>query len=855
MTSDLALLNTSQVSQLLQSLPGIVFIRAGNTDKTMRFLSEGCLRLTEYPASTLCESVESNLSFNRIILPEDFIELSNRIDNAIETCEPYSAEYRIQTKSGTQRWFLEQGTVYKSEADVYLEGLITEISAQKLTQFQLQQDAFYDKLTGLPNRSLFIDRLGQSVRRGQREGNSQFAVLFLDLDRFKVINDSLGHAVGDMLLTQVAQRLQNCVRPGDTVARLGGDEFTILLAEIGSLVDVIQVTERILKDMSAPFLLENQEIFTTTSIGIALSSSGYSYPEDLIRDADIALYQAKASGKACYALFQPGMHIHAVARLQMENDLRRAIQRQEFCLLFQPIVSMETGTLAGMETFVYWQHPTRGLLAPGEFLPIAEETGLMIPIGQWVLQTACTQMSQWHQSFPAAHLVFISVNLSSLEMMHPDLVAFLQTVLQETELNPLRLKLEMTESTLMQHSESVLLQLQHIKALGVQLCIDDFGTGYSALSYLDQFPIDYLKIDRSFIARADAPEQLEIVRTILSLAASLGLQAVAEGVETKAQLAQLRALQCEFGQGYTFARPMEAFSMQQFLEEQFSGDALTSITVALPRLSIRTQAGCYQVLLIGRMSWSLGRSQDSTLFLADRLVSRDHAMILQLARSAEFYLVDLGSRNGSFINQQRVKGPTHLANGDLIRMGRTELQYWAAAATPARQGVSVPNRSLMMHQPSTLQGQIWREVLIAQEVSVIWLAHQVNVRQTLHQIDAAGEPLPSLLLLDVSSIEGPLIEFFNWLQQRYETIPVILTQGDAVEISESQRQQAIDAGALDLLPGFQLRGSDLLSHSADVAQKVAGVLQILLDQPPNTDAILDAAIAALQLILRNETLF
>jgi diguanylate cyclase (GGDEF)-like protein len=848
--------STAQAADLLHSLPGIVLLREGDRDQSVCFASDGCLGLTGYLPEEVCATVESGQAFNNFIYPEDLIELLNRIEDALESQEPYSAEYRFQTKLGEQRWFLEQGYLYQtgSPTKQQIQALVTDISAQKQTQEQLLHDAFYDQLTGLPNRSLFIDRLTHAVRRGQREPDEQYAVLFLDLDRFKVINDSLGHRVGDLLLVQVAERLQSCIRPGDTVARLGGDEFTMLITQVLSLEDVTQVAERILRDMSVKFQIETQEIFTTTSIGVALSSTGYTFPEDLIRDADIALYQAKALGKACYSVFQPGMHIHAVARLQMENDLRRGIERQEFCLFLQPIIAMESGRLCGFESFVYWQHPTRGLLPPGEFLPIAEETGLMIPLGQWVLATACNQMSQWHQQFPLANSVSISVNLSSTEISHPDLLNILQQVLERSGLNPRYLKIEITESLLLNNSEAVVGQLQHIKALGIQLCIDDFGTGYSALSYLDQFPIDVIKIDRAFIARLETTENLEIVRTILSLSRSLGMRAVAEGVEDPAQIAQLRALGCQFGQGYAFARPMERHQALLYLEEQFESDADTSITVALPKLFISSRSGRYLLLLVGRTSWSLGRAPESTICLPDRRVSREHAMILQLARSGEFFLVDLGSRNGSFLNQQRVRVPTHLRSGDMIRIGKTELEFFDASLPRALDPQWVNSPLVLMHQPSILQGQVWREVLMAQSISIIWQAPNVGLIQTLRQMEAAGDRFPDLLLIDVASLESNLTDFMQWLRLHYETLPVVLTDGAAQRLSEEARQQAKDAGAFDLLSGFHLHGADMLTNGVDVAQKVACLLQVL-QTSFNSEELRQSATSILQLVIRNETLF
>jgi diguanylate cyclase (GGDEF)-like protein/PAS domain S-box-containing protein len=847
---------TAQAADLLHSLPGIVLLRAGDRDQSVYFASDGCLGLTGYLPEEICSDVESGQAFNNFIYPEDLIELLHRIEDALESQQPYSAEYRFQTKLGQQRWFLEQGYLHPTDSPSQrqIQALVTDISVQKQAQEQLLHDAFYDKLTGLPNRSLFIDRLTHAVRRIQRAPDEQFAVLFLDLDRFKVINDSLGHQVGDLLLIQVAERLQSCIRPGDTVARLGGDEFTMLIAQVFSLEDVTQVAERILGDMSERFQIEAQEIFTTTSIGIALSATGYTFPEDLIRDADIALYQAKALGKACYSVFQPGMHIHAVARLQMENDLRRAIERQEFCLFLQPIIAMASGRLCGFEAFVYWQHPTRGLLPPGEFLPIAEETGLMIPLGQWVLSTACAQMSQWHQQFPPAHSVSISVNLSSTEISHPDLLSVLQRVLEQSGLNPRCLKIEITESLLLNNSEAVVGQLQQLKALGVQLCIDDFGTGYSALSYLDQFPIDVIKIDRAFVARLETTENLEIVRTILSLSRSLGMKAIAEGVEATAQVAQLRALGCQFGQGYAFARPMERHQAMLFLEGQFESEADTSITVSLPKLFISSRSGRYLLLLVGRTSWSLGRAPESTICLPDRRVSREHAMILQLARSRDFFLVDLGSRNGSFLNQQRVKAPSLLRNGDIIRIGKTELEFFDAGIPRSLDPQWQTSPLVLMHQPSIIQGQVWREVLMTQSISIIWQAPSVGLIQTLRQMEAAGDRFPDLLLVDVASLESDFTEFIQWLRLHYETLPVVLTESAVLRLSDEARQQAKEAGAFDLLPGFHLHGVDTLNGGADIAQKVECLLQAL-QKSFDAEELRQSATSILQLVIRNETLF
>jgi diguanylate cyclase (GGDEF)-like protein len=822
----------------------------------MTFLSPACLALTEYSPEALFGESPDSFSFNRVIYPEDFLDLMSRIGIALQTHQPYNAEYRIRTKSGQQKWLLEQGSIrwYSASVPFCIDGIITDITYLKQIQAQLQRDAFFDKLTHLPNRSLFMDRLEQSVRRLTRKPDYMFSVLFLDLDRFKVVNDSLGHRAGDQLLFQVAQKLKSCIRPGDTVARLGGDEFTMLIDDVHSLQDVTQVSERILREMSTPVPLEGQEVFTTTSIGIALSTLDYTEPEELLRDADIALYQAKALGRARYSIFQSGMHIHALERMQLETDLRWAIQRQEFQLHYQPIISLETGQVVGLEAFVYWQHPSRGLLSPLDFLPVAEETGLIIPIGQWVRSVVCQQMQDWSTQLPRTHHLFISVNLSAQEISDPSLVEHLTTILHQSSLSPHRLKLEITEGTLMKDSEPILARLGHVKALGIQLCIDDFGTGYSSLSYLNQFPIDFLKIDRSFIQRIEVPENLEIVRTIVSLTQNLGLKAIAEGIENTAQLAQLRALRCEFGQGFMFARPQDTAMTTTFLEEQLDANFTTSITVTLPRLLIHGASGSYQMLLIGRTAWTLGRSQESSIFLADRMVSREHAILLQLLHSGEFYLVDLGSRNGSFLNQQRIKTPTPLRNGDRIRIGKSEIEFRSAASLSSEEQSAHLAPTILIYQSSKLQGQIWRDILVEQGISVIWQSHDIPLEDTLQQLEASGETLPNLLLIDVSSLQPDLLAFFDFLRANYSSLPVMLSKGMDTSVDEALRASAIQAGALDLLPGFRLRGSNLLSNASDIAQKVSLVLETL-QWPPVEEAIQQAAFNALQSLIRNETLF
>jgi diguanylate cyclase (GGDEF)-like protein/PAS domain S-box-containing protein len=441
-------------------------------------------------------------------------------------------------------------------------GIVTtceDITERKNVEEQLERQALYDTLTDLPNRTLFHDRLSQAVSKTKRRKEFSFGVLFVDLDRFKLINDSLGHSVGDQLLVEFARRLSRCLRPGDTVARVGGDEFTILLDDIHSVSEATRVADRIQQELSIPFILGQHEVFTSASMGIALSSEEYGRSEDLLRDADIAMYRAKAQGRARYQVFDSGMHASAVVQLQMENDLRRALERKEFRAFYQPTVCLFTGKLTGFEALMRWQHPQRGLTLPEEFIPLAEETGLIIPMGLWILREACQQMQRWVARFPVYGGLTISVNLSGVQIGESDLVVQVERIIRETGIDPKLLTLEMTESVVMAHPQEATNRLLQLKNLGVRLHIDDFGTGYSSLSYLHQLPVDTLKIDRSFVSRIGKDEEKgEIVGTIATLAHNLGMDVIAEGVETAIQLSQVKALKCESAQGFYFSRPMDS---------------------------------------------------------------------------------------------------------------------------------------------------------------------------------------------------------------------------------------------------------------------------------------------------------
>jgi diguanylate cyclase (GGDEF)-like protein len=444
-----------------------------------------------------------------------------------------------------------------AQLEEVIDQLNLEIAEHQQTQEQLSHQALHDALTGLPNRTLFMEHLTKAIQRHQRNEDYLFAVLFIDLDRFKVINDSWGHAVGDQLLMVISHLLQECCRDLDTVARLSGDEFTILVEDLQNFTDAIAIAERVLEKLTSPIHLDKHKVFSGASIGIVLGGTNYQYGVDLLRDADIAMYRAKALGKGCYAVFDQEMYAQTIHLSQLETDLRLAIEHQEFVLYYQPIISLETSKLVGFEALVRWQHPQVGLITPEEFMAIAEDTGLIIPLGEWVLREACQQLHTWQSIFPLARSLHISVNLSSKQIKQFDFVDKLVQILANTGLDGSNLRLELTETMLMDRGEKTIELLTQIKQQQVQLSIDDFGTGYSSLSYLHRFPVDSLKIDRSFISLIDAESSnCEIVKTIITLAHSLGMKAIAEGVETPHQLTHLTNLGCEAAQGYLFAKPL-----------------------------------------------------------------------------------------------------------------------------------------------------------------------------------------------------------------------------------------------------------------------------------------------------------
>jgi len=444
-----------------------------------------------------------------------------------------------------------------SEVESANRVLKEEILQRHQLEQRLRHDALHDSLTGLPNRSLLMQEIEKCLDNVIDCPESQFAVLFIDLDRFKIINDSLGHLAGDELLIACAQRLQNCINESTTIARLGGDEFTILLEKIDHVNDAVAVAEDILQEFAAPFNLGTRNLMITVSIGIVVGNSEYRQEIDLLRDADTALYRAKELGKARYEIFNQQMYLDAMRRLELENELREAIANQELVLHYQPIVSLNNLELTGFEALVRWQHPTQGIISPGEFISLAEETGLIIPLGKWVMYQACKQLKTWRDRLPSAKSLTMSINVAGEQLHDPDFLKIIDRIIAQTQVESKHLKLEITESMLIEDTEQLIEVLQQIKNRQIQLSIDDFGTGYSSLSYLPQFPIDILKIDRSFVNAMNTEQQnLEIVKTIISLAQVLNMQIIAEGIETDVQSSTLESLQVEFGQGFLFSKPL-----------------------------------------------------------------------------------------------------------------------------------------------------------------------------------------------------------------------------------------------------------------------------------------------------------
>lgn len=577
--------NEAKFRSLIQHSTDLITIL--ELDGTIKYTSPAHKTVLGYQSEDLLGK-----SVFELIHPDDLTQAVAHLQEIVQTAESHLSrtEFRVLRQDGS--WCVLESTGSNLLADSSVGGIVInsrDVTQRKQAEDLLIHNAFHDQLTQLPNRALFLDRLEQAIYLQQRRDDFSFAVFFLDLDRFKVVNDSLGHQAGDQLLSAIAQRLKVQLRLGDTFARLGGDEFAILLENIRHFSDVTRVADRIQQSLAFPFDLNGHEVFTNVSIGITLSTPDHKLPEDFLREADIAMYRAKTLGKDRYEIFSLGMHEQALAHLQLETDLQRAVdslerfKNQPFELQYQPIVSLETSSLIGFEALLRWQHPQRGLVCPADFIPLAEETGLIVPLGQWVLRQACRQTAQWQRQFPRDIPLSISVNISGRQFAQPDLLDQIKQILVETGLNACSLKLEITESILIENTQLASTLFLELKALGIQLYMDDFGTGYSSLSYLHHFPVDMLKIDRCFVNSLDNPSQTgiehkSILQTIVMLAQNLGIDVTAEGVETAAQLAQLKAIKCDYGQGYFFSQPIAAVKAAQFIaaDRQASKPLLTA---------------------------------------------------------------------------------------------------------------------------------------------------------------------------------------------------------------------------------------------------------------------------------------
>ena len=501
--------------------------------------------------------------------PEDrerVLAADERFERADE--KRFGAEYRLIAKDGSVVWVLEDAVLVKDAtgSPLYWQGILYDITERKEAEKWLEHRTLHDLLTDLPNRLLLLDRLGHALARTEREGRGQVAVLFMDLDRFKVINDSLGHEAGDRLLVAVAERLKGYMRPEDTLARFSGDEFVVLVEDVESPEQAIRVAERIHTDvLESSFVLEGREIYVGTSVGIALGNARTKSAGDLLRNADMAMYRAKREGSG-YSMFDPALYEWAVRRLQLENDLRRAIEGEELVLHYQPIFDLDNQGVWGVEALVRWQHPERGLVMPEEFIPLGEETGLIAPMGRWVLEEACRRTKEWQQSYPSSAPLGVIVNFSATQLRHPDCVRSIEEALTTSGLDTGSLILDVTESTFLDVFENDTLPLKRIEKLGVKIFIDDFGTGYSSLSYLKRLPASALKIDKSFVAGlGEDSEDTAIVRMVVDLAHTLGLESIAEGVENEEQVRLLGGMGCKYAQGYYWQRPCTAEKLEKML--------------------------------------------------------------------------------------------------------------------------------------------------------------------------------------------------------------------------------------------------------------------------------------------------
>jgi diguanylate cyclase (GGDEF)-like protein/PAS domain S-box-containing protein len=833
---------------VLDSIPDIIF----QTDRDGRwtFLNQAWTNLTGFPLPQTLGQL-----WQDFVHPEDSAAHQNLFHKILTGQDSsYSQALRILTQFGETRWVEVRAQPFlNGEQQVQgIVGTLRDITDRQLAEPQPVQDAMHDGLTRLPNRALFMDRLQHSFNQYQRTPEAGFAVLFLDLDRFKLINESLGHSAGDELLKDVAERIQHCLRPGDTIARFGGDVFTILLPTIVDTQTAAQVSDRILSELGKPFRLAGTEVYTSASIGIALSISPEQDPNELLRNADLALYRAKANGKNRHESFTPTLHIRALKQLELETDLRRAIERQELIIHYQPIHSLPSRQLAGFEALLRWEHPERGLLAPADFLDLATESNLAILMGNWVLKTACEQLQQWQMQYAFPKPIFIAINLFTHQVHAADFVQQVQNSLLAHGIEAHCLMLEVGETIFVgSNSENTLTKLRQLRNEGIQICLDEFGRRFSALSDLSQLPLTHLKLERNLVSDMGADDNLEMICSIIRLGHKLELQVMAEGVETEAQLAQLQAQKCEYGQGRFFALAAPPTEQHYLFAPQLLADSLSmGKNSSTPTLKIRGTTGHSQLSLDSGNAWSLGRSPDSAVVLLDRWVSRNHAEIQRLD-NGDYYLVDLGSGNGSFVNGQRVSMPVRLKDGDLLTIGHTEIEFQHLGGSSITQIQSAAPKTILMLQASHRQGEIWREALTSQGLTVTPLEPDVDLQTFIEQRVRAEGALPDLLLLDMTTLRPNPYSFCRWCHSEYPQFKIILTSGTRTDVPPSERQWAIYQGAVDLLSAFP--DDNLFANIVDISTKVRVLLNAIGAQPISQQS-LASALMSIQSVIGRDTI-
>jgi diguanylate cyclase (GGDEF)-like protein/PAS domain S-box-containing protein len=572
-TRELSIMNdqlkqlSSKYTSLVEHIPAVTYEAQVGSSLTATFISPQIEQLTGY---TVQEWLGDKKLWRKVIYHEDRTRVLAEYENSQVFDKQIKIEYRMQHKDGTIIWVRDQAIFIRDETGnpLYIQGVLMDITGSKQAEDQLVYSAFHDMLTNLPNRALFMDRLKSAIIRAKRTPEFHFAVLFIDLDNFKMVNDTLGHAFGDQLLITLADSISSCLRSGDTVARIGGDEFVILLEDVRSEDDVTHVVERITFEIKRPVHVEGQDIFTSPSIGIVMNTDQYDQASDILRDADIAMYRAKSLGKSQFVVYDPSLRINSASSLELEGEMHKAIDQDEFFLLYQPIIDLTTDRISGFEALLRWNHPQRGVLTPAEFISIAEDSGMIVPIGYWVIREACRQCVEWQKEYQSTPPLSINVNLSSRQFMAPDLAEDITGILEETGLAPEFLGLEIVEDIFISIGKGAIPILTKLKALGIRLQIDDFGKGYSTFTYLPQFPINTIKIGRSFINRIMSNGSLDVVQAMVHFAHDLGMTAVAEGIETKEQLAQLKDMNCPMGQGFYLGRPLDQLHVDELMSKK-----------------------------------------------------------------------------------------------------------------------------------------------------------------------------------------------------------------------------------------------------------------------------------------------